>query len=257
MSADVCGEVSMFESVKQNDRISGVVYFTSLLISLIAHGVILCLLVIIPLVFFNVLHSQELLTFLIEPPPPPVQPPPPGPPAKAAAEAYRRQITLAEYEGPRAIPRGKPPADDDLSTLALNPALLIPGVQVPGVQTGGVGVSIENLLQKQTDKVTQPPPPIQKLDPIRIGILEPSKLVYKVNPVYPTLAVKAHVSGTVVLEAVVDEEGNVSAVKVLSGHILLVDAAVQAVKQWRYSPTVLNGEPVPVIATVTVIFRLD
>jgi protein TonB len=55
----------------------------------------------------------------------------------------------------------------------------------------------------------------------------------------------------------VDEEGSVSTLKVLSGHPLLVDAALQAVKQWRYSPTVMNGEPVPVIATVTVIFRLN
>jgi protein TonB len=78
-----------------------------------------------------------------------------------------------------------------------------------------------------------------------------------VNPVYPVIAVKARIMGTVILEAVLDEEGGISTVKVLSGHPFLADAAVQAVKQWKYSPTILNGEPVPVIATITVVFRLD
>jgi len=78
-----------------------------------------------------------------------------------------------------------------------------------------------------------------------------------VNPAYPPLAAKAHVQGSVILEAVVDEEGSVSTLKVLSGHPLLVEAALQAVRQWKYSPTVLNGEPVSVIATVTVIFRMN
>ena len=83
-----------------------------------------------------------------------------------------------------------------------------------------------------------------------------SKLVRKVEPLYPHLAKISRVQGVVILQVTVDEEGSVSDIRVLRGHPLLDDAAVQAVQQWKYSPTFLNGEPVPVTATVTVIFSL-
>ncbi len=231
------------------------VYLSSLLVSLIAHAVIICMLVLIPLIFFNVLQSQELLTFLIEPPPPPVQPPPPSPPVKAAAP-HRSLIATAGYDlPPTEIPKGIPPAEDQ-DVVQPVMAWTIPGVAATGSQQG-VGRIIQDLLETTPPKVDKPRPPSQPRSPIRVGTLEASKLIYKVNPVYPPLALKARVTGSVVLEAIVDEEGSVAEVKVLSGHAFLVDAAVQAVKQWKYSPTVLNGEPVPVIATVTVIFRLN
>jgi protein TonB len=78
-----------------------------------------------------------------------------------------------------------------------------------------------------------------------------------VDPPYPDLAKRARVSGKVILVVTVDEEGNVAECRVTSGHPLLNDAALNAVKQWKYSPTLLNGEPVPVIANVTVIFKLN
>lgn len=94
-------------------------------------------------------------------------------------------------------------------------------------------------------------------DPIRVGGgVQESKLIRRVEPIYPELAKRSRVSGRVVLTITVDEEGSVADVQVLNGHPLLNDAAVAAVKQWRYSPTLLNGAPVPVIATVTVIFAL-
>jgi protein TonB len=84
-----------------------------------------------------------------------------------------------------------------------------------------------------------------------------SKLIRRVDPVYPELAKRARVSGRVTLQVTVDEAGHVTDAKVVSGHPLLNDAAVTAVKQWKYSPTLLNGAPVPVMATVTVVFMLD
>uniref|UniRef100_A0A7V4G9P2 Energy transducer TonB n=1 Tax=Desulfobacca acetoxidans TaxID=60893 RepID=A0A7V4G9P2_9BACT len=96
-----------------------------------------------------------------------------------------------------------------------------------------------------------------KREPIRVGgNVQESKLIRRVEPVYPELAKRARVQGTVVLIVTVDEEGNVSDIQISKGHPLLNDAAVSAVRQWKYSPTLLNGEPVPVIATVTVIFNL-
>jgi TonB family protein len=91
--------------------------------------------------------------------------------------------------------------------------------------------------------------------PIKVGgNVQESKLIRRVEPVYPELAKTARVQGRVVLVVTVDEEGSVAEIKVTNGHPLLDEAAVTAVRQWKYSPTLLNGEPVPVIATVTVTF---
>jgi TonB family protein len=102
-----------------------------------------------------------------------------------------------------------------------------------------------------------PDPGIKEPGAIIVGEQFPeSKLVKRIEPVYPELAMKARVQGRVTLVINVDEEGNVTETKVKHGHPLLDDAAVAAVKQWKYNPTFLNGKPVPVIATVTVDFNL-
>lgn len=89
------------------------------------------------------------------------------------------------------------------------------------------------------------------------GNVQSSKLVTRVEPVYPELAKRARVQGIVLIQVTVDETGNVADLNVIRGHPLLNDAATQAVSQWKYSPTLLNGEPVQVIATVTVNFILQ
>jgi TonB family protein len=94
-----------------------------------------------------------------------------------------------------------------------------------------------------------------KIRPIKFeGNVPQSKLIRKVEPVYPEQAKSAQLSGKVVLLVTVDEEGVVADVEAVSGHPILADSAVAAAIQWRYSPTLLNSEPVPVIVTVTVIF---
>lgn len=90
---------------------------------------------------------------------------------------------------------------------------------------------------------------------VSADVQEP-KLIYKVDPVYPPLAKAAHVQGEVILDVTVTENGEVAEVKVLRGHPLFDKAALDAVKRWRYSPTYSNGEPVPVITTVTLVFAL-
>jgi TonB family protein len=104
--------------------------------------------------------------------------------------------------------------------------------------------------------VTAQEPAAPFRDPIRVGgNVQESKLIYKVDPVYPELAKRARVTGRVILLVTANEEGTVSDVKVQSGHPLLDEAAITAVRQWRYSPTLLNGVPVPVIFTVTCVFN--
>jgi TonB family protein len=105
-----------------------------------------------------------------------------------------------------------------------------------------------------------PPPGSDQVDPqapLRVGgtIRTPRK-IHDVRPLYPPEALDARVSGLVVLEAVIDQQGNVRSVQVLKSVPMLDQAAIDAVKGWRYEPTLLNGVPVPVIMTVTVTFNL-
>ena len=87
-------------------------------------------------------------------------------------------------------------------------------------------------------------------------ISEPRK-VRNIPPVYPEVAKHARVQGTVILEATISPQGRVADVKVLRGIPMLDDSAMSAVRQWTYTPTLLNGTPVPVIMTVTVNFTLQ
>ncbi len=108
------------------------------------------------------------------------------------------------------------------------------------------------------DAGAERPPASSLTAPVRVGgnIREPRK-VRHVNPVYPEIAKQARVQGIVVLQCLITPEGNVGQVTVLRGIPLLDEAAIEAVRQWRYTPTLLEGRPVPVIMTITVNFRLS
>jgi protein TonB len=102
-----------------------------------------------------------------------------------------------------------------------------------------------------------PPPAPQPKAPVRLhsGIKPPQRLV-GIPPVYPMAARAAHKEGLVILEATIDEQGNVTETRLLRSIPLLDEAAVAAVRQWKFSPTLLNGVPVPIVMTVTVNFTL-
>jgi protein TonB len=103
-----------------------------------------------------------------------------------------------------------------------------------------------------------PPPPTVDIKPQRIGgNVQESRLIHQVKPAYPPLAKQARVQGAVVLEAVINKEGTIQSLRVVTGHPLLTGAALDAVQQWRYRPTLLNGEPVEVITTITVTFTFQ
>jgi len=93
--------------------------------------------------------------------------------------------------------------------------------------------------------------------PLRVGgSVQAPRLIRKVEALYPALAKATRTQGTVVLDCVIDERGNVTQMKLVSGHPLLVQAALAAVQQWKYQPTLLNGMPVAVEMHVTVNFVL-
>lgn len=101
-----------------------------------------------------------------------------------------------------------------------------------------------------------PAPVVTK--PVRIGgTVQEGMLVHQVRPTYPPLAKQARVQGLVVMEAVISRDGTIQDLRVVSGHPLLTRAAVEAAQQWRYRPTLLNGEPVEVITTITVNFTFQ
>jgi TonB family protein len=101
-----------------------------------------------------------------------------------------------------------------------------------------------------------PPPPSVTYMTVNGGILN-GKAISKPAPVYPAIAKAARASGTVVVNVVVDESGRVSEAVAVSGHPLLQQAAASAVRQWRFTPTLLSGQPVKVTGTVTVNFNLQ
>jgi TonB family protein len=129
----------------------------------------------------------------------------------------------------------------------------IAGLQILPAMAPPAALAAAAAPQQEAETEIQAP----RRNPIRIGgnVME-SKLIYKVNPEYPALARMAHVEGSVMLMATINEEGLVSDAKVMEGNPMLVDSAIQTVKQWKYSPTMIDGTPVPVMATVTVIYKM-
>jgi TonB family protein len=104
-----------------------------------------------------------------------------------------------------------------------------------------------------------PPPPPKAAAPVRIkqgGEVTAASIITQTRPVYPALARQARIQGTVLLHAIIDKDGQVAKLEVVSGHPLLVQSALDAVKQWRYKPTQLNGDPVEVDTTIQVTFTM-
>lgn len=190
-------------------------------------------------------REAMMMAFVAPPPPPPPPPPPRAPePARTASKPVPTNPTAAPVEPPQEIsPEASPAGFDDEEFEG-----------VPGGVVGGVIGGLEPLAPPPPP-LPPPPPP---RGPIRIGgqIKDPA-LIHRVEPVYPGVAVSANIEGTVILEAIVDEEGRVETVKVLRSLSVLDKPAIEAVKQWRYSPVLLNGKPEKFILTVAITFRLE
>src|SRR5215831_12126816 len=237
--------------------------------SVIFHGLLIVVVILIPLLLPQSIPERELLVTLVSPigPPPPPPPPPVELPAVAAApkpvEVPVRPVTPEVLLAPTAIPRE---VAKIIEEPVAPPVGVIGGVPggIPGGAPGGVfgGVLAANSIATAPPAFVPPPPPppppkaAAPVEPIRVGgVVKEPRPIKMVSPVYPPLASKARVSGTVVLEATLTAEGRVEEIKVISGHPLLVDAAIQCVKQWEYEPSYLNGIPIPVILTAKVHFQ--
>ncbi len=215
--------------------------------SVAAHAVALGAILVLPLLADHPLPEQagEVRAFFATPlelaPPPP--PPPPAPASAAPRVEAPRPVSHDAFTAPVDVPEEiVPEAAIDLG---------VEGGATGGVEGGVPGGVVGGIV----GGLPEAPRPV--VQPQRVGglIKEPKKLK-DVAPVYPPLAVSSRLEGVVILECVLDTRGRVQEAKMLRGPPLLDQAALDAVKQWVYSTTLIDGVPVPVILTVTVNFRL-
>jgi protein TonB len=225
------------------------------------HFAVLAVLLILPLYFTTGLDYQKLhLTFLATPMMPAGPPPPPM--ASSTARPARitpvRVIKPGQLTAPTFIPKevlttsggsGAPP-DESLMGVAGG----VPG-GIPGGQVGGVLGGVLGGFSKGA-----PPAPVAAMPkaPVRVGgDVKPPRLLFGPAPDYPPLARMSHLSGMVIIEAIIDEHGDVKGMRAISGHPLLIPAAMSAVSKRKYEPTVLDGQPTPIELRVEVSFSFS
>ncbi len=214
----------------------------SLAISFAVQACLLLLALLAPLIFTYRLPLEALgrATTLLLPPQPPAPPPPPIVKVTPQAPKQRFEAVLRQ---PRSIP-------DDIALVEEDPTLMAlrPPEGTPGGVFGGVPLGFAELSGLK-------PPPIPK--PIRVGgQVQAARLLNRILPVYPTEALEENIAGTVSLRAVIGLDGEVKDLRLIEGHPLLAPAAIEAVSQWRYKPTLLNGSKVEVITEIAVNFTI-
>ena len=217
-------------------------------LSVIVQSLVLFVLILIPLIYTQALPKAMLSTLLIAPPPPPPPPPPPQAVPVKVIKPVARLLTQGKLMAPRAIPK---------DVAVFKEAELPPEPAAGSGVLGGLGGG--DILGGLGGGSSSAPPPPPKAAPSRIklgGQVQAAKIVAQPQPLYPALARQARIQGNVVLHAIIDKDGRVGQLEVVSGHPLLVQSALDAVKQWRYQPTQLNGDPVEVDTTITVTFVL-
>ena len=219
-------------------------------------GLLVGVVVVIPLFIPQALPQQHLTTFLVTPPPPP-------PPGSRIAVKFPRTVSqkkVSEIEDgrlrtPTAIPNKIAMVQEEA------PPPLVAGVMggvpggVPGGTPGGVlGGVLGNPLPPIVPKVVTPPP--QKLR-LSSGVAE-GNLIRRVDPPYPPLARQARIEGVVKLHATISKDGSIDSLRVVSGHkMLLTQEVLQAVRQWRFKPALLNGEPWEAEAEISIVFKIS
>lgn len=233
----------------------------TVILSFILESIGIGILILIPLIYTDTLPKATLTSFLVAPPPPPPPPPPPQPAAPVkVVKVAPRQFDAGRLMAPKSIPK-------DIANIReeeLPPPSANVGVVggVPGGVSGGATGGVLGSILSSVPVAAPPPPKVEEkkaaVQRIRVGgQVQAANLIKKVTPVYPPLAKQARVSGVVRFTAVIGKDGAIQNLQLVSGHPLLVPNATEAVKQWMYRPTLLNGEPVEVITQIDVNFTLS
>jgi len=223
----------------------------TVVVSMILQVLFLLILILIPLIYTEALPKAMLSSILLAPPPPPPPPPPPAAVQVVKIKPMVRLMDAGKLVAPKAIPK-------DINIIKeeeLPPDAGMQGI-AGGVPGGVAGGSMGGVLGGVIGVKAPPPPKVTPKRVMVVGNVQAARLVNKVQPLYPPLARQTRISGTVKLHAIIGKDGSVQQLQMVSGHPLLVQAALDAVRQWRYQPTLLNGEPVEVDTEIDVIFSL-
>src|SRR6516225_4475374 len=223
------------------------------IVSFLLQFVIIGVMVLIPLIFTEALPKTVTLGFLVAPPPPPPPPPPAAAPVKIVKQ-IQSDLVNGQLRTPTKIPQKvQMIKEDEAPPPEMATGGVVGGVPggVPGGQMGGVIGGIISSTPVAVPKVATP----QRVR-VSLGVSQ-GLLIKKVQPAYPPLARQARIQGTVLLQAEISKDGAIENLRLISGHPMLAPAAIEAVKQWRYKPYMLNGEPVAVETQVQVNFTLS
>lgn len=214
--------------------------------------VVIGLLLAIPLLNTVGLPSGRVLQ-------PPVSWGGPPPPLRVVARPHTTTVQSNLFDDVLVAPHSIPPQVQEINEV--EPPPQIPYSETPGVPggTGGSGDGVWKAINESLSHVTPPPvaPPASIKREFRTSSILEGMLIRKVQPVYPPLARSVRVQGPVVLDAVISKAGTIENLQLVSGHPMLVPPAIDAVRQWRYRPYVLNGEAIEVETRITVNFLLQ
>jgi len=236
----------------------------TVVVSFLAQIVGITAAIIIPLLFTDALPKTQLTSFLVAPPPPPPPPPPPAAAAPKIVKVIPRQFDAGKLMQPKAIPKEITMIKEEELPAASGVQGVVGGV--PGGVPGGVAGGVIGGIIGSVPTAAPPPPPPPKVEapkpvtPQRIrvgGNVQAAMAIRAPKPAYPPLAKQARIQGVVRLNAVIGKDGTIQNLTAASGHPLLVPAALEAVRQWLYKPTLLNGEPVEVVTVIDVNFTLS
>jgi periplasmic protein TonB len=225
--------------------------WTVALSALVQVGIVLVM-ILIPLIYTEALPKQMLTTFLVAPPPPP-PPPPPAAAIQRIVKPVARLIQSGKMMAPTVIPKKVEMIKEEELPPDVGAVGVVGGVP-GGIAGGSAGGVLGGIIGGSGSNL---PPPPKAPSRIRVGgNVQAASLLHKVDPVYPPIAKTAHISGTVVLHAIIAKDGTIEHLEYMSGPPLLMKAAMDAIGQWRYKPTLLNGEPVEIDTTISVVFSI-
>ncbi|MGZ4828543.1 MAG: energy transducer TonB [Candidatus Angelobacter sp.] len=237
-------EDSLMESggrIKTNQK------WTGLISTLIQLGLV-GFLVLLPLIFTEALPKGQLTTWLVAPPPPPPPPPPAAPQIQQHVQKVS-EIVDGSLRTPSKIPKKVQMIQQEEAPQQSSGVV---GGVVGGVPGGSAGGVIGGIIGSAA-----PPPKVATPQKLRVssGVADGLK-IHDVTPAYPQMARIAHIQGDVLLQATISKSGVIENLRAVQGHPILIQAAMDAVKQWKYKPYILNGEPVEVETTIKVQFHM-
>ena len=210
-------------------------------VSLIIEAIVVGFMILLPLLITEALPLHQLNSFLVAPPPPP-------PAAAPVQKVIQHEVVNGELRTPSKIPKVIKMIKEEETPPSTGVTGGVVG-GVPGGQAGGVLGGIINS--------SAPPPKVAAPQKLRVSEgVAAGNLLRKIEPQYPQMAKIAHIQGDVILAATISKNGVIENLHSVSGHPILVQAAMEAVKQWKYKPYLLNGEPVEVETTIKVTFRM-